>query len=421
MPEVEDLRGLVPQIQQPPLEAIVSTARRRRRGALAATLALGTAAFAAGGMLVAADDDRAQPPAGPVSPDEEVVRAKETDLVAAAVSPGDLDVRISLWVRGCSECSGVDREPVRGPALALTEDGFGAATFLAPPIEVTAPPVEWLGESSTRGPRIDAPAEGTFLLVDTEMPREWLVGADGSVARVTRVGTMIAPDDPKLWFKCHPVRDPGSWADVVPPVDPVHMFPWCALDLATATSYEWQTAWNGSVALPVEGVSPWGVDNRWQPTVAWWETNGVRHRQVLEDCPCVGRGVVWGAPQPTYYVFETRVNELQLLGPGPDVDLEAVRREPPGGDLVRINAMVATPGGALLAVQTFPEARIWRADHLTEGEFTLVHRSRPDAPSQLALPHEPVVADDHIDVQTPWGWLRSLDDGRTWTEVTTWR
>ncbi len=417
MPEVEDLRGLVPQIQQPPLEAIVSTARRRRRAAFAATLALGTAAFVASGMLVAADDDRGQPPAGQVPPNQKVVRT--ADLVAAAVSPGNLGVRISLWVRGCPECPGVEGEPPRGPALALTKDGFGAATFRASPVKLA--PSGWPGGPSSRGPRIDAPAEGTFLLVDTEMPREWLVSADGSVTRVTRVETVIAPDDPKLWFKCHPARDPASWADAVPPVDPAHMFPWCALDLATATSYEWPTAWNGSLALPVEGGSPWGVDDRWQPTVAWWETNGVRHHQVLGDCPCVGRGPVWGAHQPTYFVFDTRVNELQLLGPGPGADLEAVRLEPPGAEDVEIDAMVATPGGALLAVQTFPEARIWRADNLTEGGFTLVHSSWYDAPSQLALAHEPVVADDHIDVQTPWGWVRSLDDGRTWTEVSTWR
>jgi hypothetical protein len=85
--------------------------------------------------------------------------------------------------------------------------------------------------------------------------------------------------------------------------------------------------------------------------------------------------------------------------------------------------MTGTPDGALLAVRTYSETAIWRAEDLDSGDFELVHVSTDSDPDMThsAWIHEPTIMGDRIHIMTRHGVLTSDDDGRTWAEITTWR
>jgi hypothetical protein len=112
---------------------------------------------------------------------------------------------------------------------------------------------------------------------------------------------------------------------------------------------------------------------------------------------------------------------MDLLEPGEGPDMQVLTRDAPGDRYApSFDLMTGTPDGALLAVSPYPDTGIWRTENLG-GDFELVHESASPAPTQLAWVHEPTVVGHRIHVMTPVGVLVSDDDGRTWTEFTTWR
>ncbi|GAA2142740.1 hypothetical protein GCM10009844_14230 [Nocardioides koreensis] len=428
MPELDELRGLAGRIRQPSLEAIVSTARRRRRRAMTTAVSVGaTVALLAGAStLLTGYDDRSAPPAhdpapGPTTP-ERIVTGEGSRLIQAATSLDDLDVRIAVWEADCPDCEPGAGRPT-GSALALTTDGFSSTTYVTNPIDPHPKPGEL---SEYTGPRIESPTRDLFLIIDTEKPDEWLVRSDGTMQRVERVTTKLAPTDPRLWFRCHPTEKPAAWKGV-PIIDPAHLFPWCALDPDSATAYEWPARWNGSVPLPVAGEEPWGIDDRWQPTFAWWEVDGQRLRRFLADGVGDARGKVWNFPThgPLFFTRLDHEPEIELLVPGEGTDAQIVRRDAPDAPFTtQFDLMTGTPDGALLAVQTSPETAIWRAEDLDRGDFELVEESATNGDTELtqsAWTHEPIIVGDRIYVMTRQGVATSDDDGHTWTEITTWR
>jgi len=429
MRELDELRGLTGVIRPPSLDAIVSTSRRRRRRGMvtAVSVAATVALFAGGGALLTGYDDRSAPPAqdptpGPMTP-EGIVIGEDSRLVQAATSLDDLDVRVAVWEADCPECDESDVTSPTVSALALTTDGFASTTYVDSPAGSYRKP-DGLGEF--RGPWIESPAEGLFLIVDTEKPGEWLVGTDGTVRRVERVTSPVAPSDPRLWFRCYPAETPAAW-NGVSYLNPAHMFPWCALDPDSATAYQWPARWNGSVPLPVSGEQPWGIDDRWQPTFAWWEVNGQRQRRFLADSPEDARGKVWNPPTggPLFFTRYGDEPEMDLLLPSEGGDPQIVTRDAPDGPSSgEFDLMTGTPDGALLAVQTYPETAIWRTEDLDSGNFELVYEfatTTDPEPIQSAWAHEPTIVGDQIHLTTPRGAVMSDDDGRTWTEITTWR
>lgn len=429
MHELDELRGLAGMIRQPSLDAIVSTARSRRRRvimtgvSLAATVAL----LAGAGTHLPGSHDRSVPPAhdptpGPTIP-REIVTGEDSRLIQAATSLDDLDVRIAVWEADCSDCDEADAKSSTVSALALTTDGFASTTYVSNPIVPHPKPNEL---SEYAGPRIESPTQDTFLIIDTEKPNEWLVRSDGTAQRVKRVTTPLAPTDPRLWFRCHPAEKPASW-NGVPIINPAHLFPWCALDPDSATAYEWPARWNGSVPLPIAGDEPWGIDDRWQPTFAWWEVGGERPRRFLADGVGDARGKVWNSPTggPLFFTRLDHEPKIDLLVPGRGTGAQIVPRDAPNAAYAeQIDLMTGTPDGALLAVQTYPETVIWRAEDFDSGGFELVNESPANSDTEVtqsAWIHEPTIVGDRIYVTTRHGVVASDDDGHTWTEITTWR
>jgi hypothetical protein len=435
MHDLDELRRIAHLIQQPSLEAILSTARRRRRRAIAAGTAVGAVltVLVGGGALLTDYDDVSAPvdgPArGPMTP-EKIVTGETSRLVSAATSLDDIDVRIAVWEADCTGCGESDGAGGTMSALALTTDGFASATYVASPV---ADDQTFRQAGEVYGPRIENPAEDLFLIVDTERPGEWLVTADGTVRRVERVTTELAPTDPRLWFRCHPVNPPPAWEESgVPMIDPAHLFPWCALDPDSATAYEWPARWNGSLTLPNSGDEPWGIDNLWQPTYAWWEIDGQRQRRFLSDRVADARGAVWNPPTggPLFFTRIGYEPTIDLLIPGEGPAAQVVTRDAPDAPVpsdppsAQFDMMTGTPEGSLLAVETYSQTVIWRADDLAGSDFELVHESAstPDVgQTQSTWVHEPTIVGDRIHVRTPRGVVVSDDDGRTWTEITTWR
>ncbi|MGH3333724.1 MAG: hypothetical protein ACRDPJ_20710 [Nocardioidaceae bacterium] len=439
MHEFDELRGLAALIREPSLEDIKSTARRRRRRAVMAATAVGAAValIVGGGALLSGYDDYSapqehepahEPAPGRMSP-EGIVTGEASRLVTASTSLDDPDTRIALWEADCPGCGEPDGAGSTRSALALTTDGFADTTYVAAP---RLSMQEHLVVGEPHGPRIESPTEDQFLLVDTEKPVEWLVSTDGTVHRVERVRTQLASTDPRLWFRCHPAETPPTWKDGIPPFDPAQMYPWCALDPDSATAYEWPGRWNGSLALPVSGEEPWGIDSLNQPTFAWWDVDGQRQRRFLAESPGDARGAVWNPPTggPLFFTRIGFERSMDLLVARTGSAVQVVTRDAPdapgpaGPPSAQFDVMAGTPEGALLAVSTYPETLIWRAADLANDDFELVHEfattTDPD-PTQGGWVHEPTFDGDRIHVWTPRGVVMSADDGLTWTEVTTWR
>jgi hypothetical protein len=378
MRELDDLRRAAELVRQPPLDAIVSTARRRRRRTILTVVAAGAAvALLAGGAAALTDTlDRSAPPVDRPAPGrttpEGIVTADASRLVVGATSIGDPDVRLSLWESGCAGCARPDGTADTRSAMALTTDGYEDTAYLASPV----PRSRVLAvEGELRGPRIESPTDDTFLVVDTQRPGEWLVGADGSVQRVDRVTARLAPADPRLWFRCFPAHRPAAWGDVTT-VNSAHEYPWCALDPESATAYEWPARWAGSVTLPTSGEQAWGTDNAAQPTFAWWEAQGRRHRRFLADGVGEARDVVWSSPtgRPLFFVKRANESTVALFEPRP-VPRVVVRDAPVAPSSRQFDVMVGTPDGAVVAVRThwtagasttepYHETVIWRGERL---------------------------------------------------------
>jgi hypothetical protein len=136
---------------------------------------------------------------------------------------------------------------------------------------------------------------------------------------------------------------------------------------------------------------------------------------------------VWNAPDggPLFFTRLDHEPQIDLLEPDAGTEAHTVPRAAPDAPFTwQLDLMTGTPDGSLLAVQTSPETVIWRAEDLVRSDFELVHEPAADSDAPVttsAWTHEPVIVGDRIHVMTRHGVVASDDDGRTWTEITTWR
>jgi len=392
---------------------------RRRRHGVAAGLGLAAVVTAVTVVFALGQSERAEGPVGeptpsPSSPSESVTEAavtsltprqvvtdEEAVLLEGGVSLGDPDVRVSRWKTVCDACpvpEGARSKP-EFMALALTDDGYRSTRYVPDPVGYET---ELL---------IHSPTDGLFLLNDFGNGREWLVSLDGTVTTVDRVDTPLQPADPRLWFRCTSdvIGTPASW---------------CALDPDTARSYRWPTAserGNGKMEWrPGTDGTPWGFDfRRDSGPVAWWEgSDGTKHTRPMASHPLGNIGVVQLSTEgPAYWSARNGAEVLELLlVPDPDGRGEVVTRPAPQGldeaDGASL-ALAQTPGGGLLAWSDWPRMMVWRADDLTQAEFHLVFQAEAALPGSSPM----TVFDGRIHVNG----LTSVDDGRSWSETSTWR
>jgi hypothetical protein len=370
----------------------------------------------------------------------EVVLADNATLQQTAVSADDPDFRFSVWMSECIWCPQTSEES-RFPhpwfgGLAITTDGFQTVLYRHAP---------WFDCRRTQPCgslpiHVQSVGPGLLLVVDDSNGYEWLVRDDGTITALARDFDEVTPSDPRLWFTCLGSTGRTGPGGQALPFDA--QLTSCALDPDTDTAHIWQAPWAGtlddspSVAHPGSGVVAWGIQDGTygpgrplpdaQPLVAWWETGGSRHYQDL-GVPTV-RGVVDNAPRgvmsvwswvkgsPTLTVF-TSTDE----GDTWQATELAVRFRPSYAV-----AFSWTPDGALVARQNtiYPDGsaneldglRIWRADFVDGGTFDVVYEAATG--NQLAQSDLPFTfLGDRIWASRLW----SDDDGRTWTEVTTWR
>jgi hypothetical protein len=443
MPDLDTLRSLGARIQPPALALLEETARRRDRRAAVTTVGTGLAAalLVAGGAVAlgTADRDRSLPdPVRPVSPTpspqltdpqpdasqshysetsmrpREVVHADDAVLRFAGVSADDPDFRISVWTAECTWCP---KQPESGRpwfnAMAVTTDGWETATYRRPPM------------GAARPFRVLSPAPGVLLVSDPSNGGEWLVHEDGSATVVDRVVENRPADDPRQWFECLSQEDQATW---------------CALDVASATAYEWGDPWSqdpplvASAVNPGVGVEPWGrslmAADGDRELMAWFYRDDERQTRRLASGPS-GSGtagftgdMVLGAREDLLYWSHVRGTEDLTFHVGDDggASWRDIDQSLPSSD-VTTEELVATPEGAVVLRHVTDQgdavrARIWRLDSLEEGTWELVHDTG-DLPwgADLGEMHQPTV----IGSRLMWGTLYSDDDGRTWSGVDRWR
>jgi hypothetical protein len=444
--ELESLRALADRVQPPPLEALEEVARRRTRRA-AAVAALGCAlsvlVVALGVAVATAHDDHSSPrpvvpptPTPTVAPSptptpspthssttsmtpQEVMAADDARLTLAGVSADDPDFRVAVWEATCHWCpKGVETryKPIFR-TLAITSDGYATATLRKVPFDTGTEHVESVGP-------------GLLLIVDTANGYEWLVRDDGTVSVPERDFDEVRATDPRLWFGC--LGNTGhTAAGGAVPYDAQST--WCALEPTTNRVHVWSGAWtrtlddSESVVSPEGGVEPWGYrDPTYGPgpgppdpgLVAWWEVDGVRHYHALS--PAVVRGPVRNAPPGLMSFWSSEPGSSSLTvhtsSDGGSTWQATALREP-AGPRDRYYDMSWTPDGALLARSTRGGGvTIWRAELTAGGGLEEVSElSRIHGGSE----YEPAFAfrGDRIWASRSW----SDDDGRTWSEVATWR
>jgi hypothetical protein len=428
MPDLDLLRELGDQVRPPAFDSLERVARRRGHrttGAVAAACAA-VLLVVAGGVVVSGDD-RATGPVAPVAPTpapsqkptptqdprpepgsrtsmtpREVVNADNATLELAGLSLDDPDVRLSVWVAECRDCpvpEGLRSHP-RFVGMALTTDGYATTTYLSSPFGEGTPAT------------IASPTRDLFLLHDSSNGGAYLVGLDGVVRTVTSVDTPIAPKDPRLWYQC--------LSETVPD-EPT----WCALDPETATSYAMPGSWgNGlDMARPGSGEEQWGIRLGSNGRLEfWWDVDGSRQARPIPTAPG-GSGVVRNPPGggPMWWSWTPGSDTMQILiGRDRHAPWQVRERtKPPSAPTYLV--LTGTPDGGLLAVRVWPRTKIWRADDLLTGDFSLVYDAGPGPENNNAGGDSLVLVGDEIQMISGDATVRSLDAGRTWTRVSTWR
>ena len=427
MVDLDLLRDLGDQVRPPAFESLESVARRRgHRTAAAMTAACAAVLLVVGGAVVITDDENAAPPIGPVAPTptptptptqdaqpppgsrtrmtpREVVNADNATLELSGMSLDDPDVRLSVWVAECRDCripKGLRSHP-RFQGMALTTDGYATATYLRSPF----------GEG--RPASIESPTPDLFLLHDSSNGGAYLVGTDGVVRRVTSVDTPIAPKDPRLWFQC---------LSATVPDEPT----WCALDPEAATSYAMPGSWDNGLAAeqPGAGEEPWGIRlGSGDKLEFWWDVDGTRQARPGPQWPDRPGGVVWNPPGggPMGWSWTRGSDTLDILVGRDRRAAWQVRGRPSPPGMPDYLILSGTPEGGLLAVRTWPRIKIWRADDLLTGNFSLVYDAGPGPETNNNGSDALVLVGDEIQILSGEGTVRSGDDGRTWTNVSSWR
>ncbi|MGZ8737375.1 MAG: hypothetical protein ACXWW7_09455 [Nocardioides sp.] len=422
MSDLDQLRDLGGQVRPPALDSLERVARRRgHRTAGVITAACTAVLLVVGGGVVANRDDQAAPPVQPVAPTptpspptsekpkpgartsmspEQVVNAANATLMTAGMSLEDPAVRLSLWVAQCLDCpapEGGGHPVFRG--MALTTDGYATSTYLRSPFSTREPDL------------IESPAPDLFLVHDSSNGGAFLIGTDGAVRRVTSLDTPITPSDPRLWFQCLSATIPD---------EPT----WCALDPERATSYRVPGSWgNGiDVSRPDAGEEPWGIRSGSSDTLdAWWDVDGDRQSRPLPDWRSGSVGVVRNPPGggPMWWSWPDGSESLDVLvGRDRSAPWQVVTRAAPPVQ-PDYESLTGTPDGGLLAVRSWPRTKIWRADDLRRGDFSLVYDAGP-GPENEVTDYVRFVGDE-MRLMAGAATVTSSDDGRTWTNVSTWR
>jgi hypothetical protein len=456
--ELDTLRSVADRVHPPPFEALEEVARRRARRA-AVAVAMGcviSVLVVIGGVvaLTAGDHDSAPPIINPTptptpllpTPTEqpepthrsdtsmtpqEVVNAANAELQFAAVSADDPDFRISVWMAECTWCP-QKGEDSRFPhpyfaTAAVTADGYATAVLRRAPWEDCVGSVP----CSSQPVHVESVGPGLLLVVDDANGYEWIVRDDGSITALERDFDEVAPAEPRLWFQCLAVT--GHSSGGAPEPDDARMA-WCALDPAVDTVHVWGEPWDGSefsgedapsAASPAHGL-PWGL--RWvDGLLVWWEADGSRRYHDLG--PATATGVVANGPpgQMSFWSWLKGSDTLTIYtssdqgGSWRETDLVVPFR--PAYAL----ALSWTPGGDLVGRQDnafYPDGdpnegdglRLWRASPVDGGTFEVVYESRTG--NRMNGEDLPFTAlGDRLWPSRLW----SDDDGRTWTEVATWR
>jgi hypothetical protein len=457
--ELETLRSLADRMHPPTFESLEEVARLRTRRTAVYTAVGGVLAvlLVSTGIVVAtARDDEPDPapiitptptptktPSPTPNPDptpthssdtsmtpQEVVAAVDATLQLTGVSADDPDFRFSVWEATCHWCPKVTSEARGRPtfrALAITSDGYTTATYRRVPFNTG------IEHAVSLGP-------GLLGIVDGANGYEWLVRDDGTITPLERDFDEIPATDPRLWFVCLGNTGRTGPGGQGTPFDARST--WCALDPKTDTIHVWLSPWAGtpddsrSMISPESGPPAWGFrDPITGPTrpadpdphlVAWWDVNGTPHHEDL------GRATISGAienPPPGVMSLWSWVRGSLTLTVFTSNDQGASWRtttltapfRPPYSF-----SLFWTPGGDLIARQNmiFPDGsdreldglRIWRASPADGGSFEAVYEAGTGnqiAQYDLAFS----LLGDRIWASRLW----SDDDGRTWTEATTWR
>ncbi len=332
----------------------------------------------------------------------EVVTADNAQLLHAAASAEDPDVRISIWEAICELCAMRFESQIHPSfkGMALTTDGYRTVEYVRSPFP-QGPPY-----------RIESLPDERFLLVDQANGQEVIVDIDGTIRRVERVSTAIS--SPKTyWFQCLSTPFVGDTST------------WCALDPAKATAFAIPPSGDEpSVSSPDSAELPWGLRSTYpRGHVIWWERSGSREEVELVIPTTSRRGVLSG-DVPASWVIDKGSTSLDLNVVDPlSGELQVITRPAPDAKGSVLQMMV-TPEGALLAVSTWsdngrPVPLIWRAPTLT-ADFELVHDAQlVDQPVDIDEGGVKVIR-DRIYVGSV-GLVESFDDGRTWSGIETWR
>jgi hypothetical protein len=438
MPDLDGLRSIGERINTPDLEVLRATARKRGRRARIATTVSALVATVSVGTLVVGGlaDDRSAPgpdvppatqtptPPTPTDPTpthqsetsmtpREVVEADDAELNRMGVSAEDPDFRVSVWTATCTWCPKRFPDSQTRPtfsAMAITTDGFETARYRRPPVDPARPV------------RVLSPAPGVLLFSDYANGGEWLVRDDGSVTRVARVLENRPAADRRLWFECLSGDEQATW---------------CALDVGSATAYEWGDPWAGSPGItasavpPGSGMEPWARElldrSGFVDLVAHWNQDGTPRSRVLTSAPAgatlVG-DMVLGASEDLLYWSHVHGTERLTFHVGDDggANWRVIEQTLPTSD-ISTEEILATPTGTLILRHVTERrqtvrARIWRLDSLEEGTWELVHDTG-ELPYMydLGVMHQITVAGSALML----GALSSDDDGRTWTQVTSLR
>jgi hypothetical protein len=310
-------------------------------------------------------------------------------------------VRLALWSAECRRCpipEGGRLHP-SFTALALTTDGYASATYVESPF------------GHGRDLQVASPAPDMFLLHDESNGGAFLIGTDGVVRRVSRVDTPMQPTDPRLWFQC---------LSAVRPDEPT----WCALDPEQSTAYPMDGSWGNGLdaSRPDAGEEPWGIRLGSGDTLeAWWDVGGARPWRPLPGSRTGSVGVVRSPPGggPMWWSWPDGSQTLDLLvGRDRSAPWQVVARAAPQTYSAYV-ALNGTPDGGLLAVRSWPRTQIWRADDLEADAFSLVYDAGP-APENPG-DADTVLVGDEIRIIDGAATVVSSDQGRTWTNVSTWR
>jgi hypothetical protein len=425
MPDLDLLRELGSQVRPPAFESLERVARHRRhRAAGLITAASAAVLLVVGGGVAASRSNHAAPSVAPVAPSpdsspttsegpkptpgtrtsmtpREVVNAKNATLETVGMSLEDPDVRVSVWAAQCRNCRvpGEGRHHPSFTGMALTTDAYASTTYHRSPF------------GQGRDLLIASVAADVFLLHDPSNGGAFLVGTDGAVRRVHLVDTPMAPRDPRLWFQCLSATIPD---------EPT----WCALDVGNATSYRLPGSWgNGiDVSRPDTGELPWGIRSGSGDNLeAWWDVGGARRARTVSDQPSQPGAVVRNPPGggPMWWSWTPGSPTMDVhVGRDRSAPWRVITRAAPPTESPYVT-LTGTPDGGLLAARFWPRTKIWRADDLRTGDFSLVYDAGPGPENNGG--DAPVFFGEEIQMLDRAATVTSDDQGRTWTKVSIWR